>query len=67
MMHGESTRSIWEGRIKNHLEPDWKEVPLDLITFDAVSEWAAKKRTGGLSWGIGQGFAENNAASHFRV
>jgi len=50
MMHRESTRSTWEGRIKNHLEPDWKDVPLDLITFDAVSEWAAKKRTGGLSW-----------------
>jgi hypothetical protein len=50
MMHRESTRSTWEGRIKNHLEPDWKDVPLDLITFDAVTEWAVKKRTGGLSW-----------------
>jgi hypothetical protein len=50
MMHRESTRSIWEGRIKNHLEPDWKDVPIDLITFDAVSEWAARKRTEGLSW-----------------
>ncbi len=50
MRHRESTRSTWEGRIKNHLEPDWKDVPLDLITFDAVSEWAVKKRTGGLSW-----------------
>jgi len=50
VMHRESTRSVWEGRIKNHLEPDWKDVPLDLITFDAVSEWAAKKRTTGLSW-----------------
>jgi integrase len=50
MMHRESTRSTWEGRIKNHLEPDWKDVPVDMITFDAVSEWAAKKRTEGLSW-----------------
>jgi integrase len=50
MMHRESTRSVWEGRIKNHLEPDWKDVPLDMITFDAVSEWAAKKREAGLSW-----------------
>lgn len=50
MMHRESTRSVWEGRIKNHLEPDWKAVPIDLITFDAVSEWAAKKRMEGLSW-----------------
>ena len=36
--------------IKNHLEPDWKDVPIDLITFDAVGEWAAKKRAQGLSW-----------------
>ena len=49
-MHRESTRSVWEGRLKNHLEPDWKDVPLDLITFDAVSEWGQKKREQGLSW-----------------
>jgi integrase len=51
MMHRDSTRSVWDGRLKNHLEPDWKDVPIDLITFDAVSEWAAKKRAEGLlSW-----------------
>jgi integrase len=50
MMHRESTRSTWEGRLKNHLEPDWKDVPIDLITSDAVSEWAVKKRMEGLSW-----------------
>src|SRR5262249_34394226 len=50
MMHRESTRSVWDGRIKNHLEADWKGVPLDLITFDAVSEWATKRRRQGLSW-----------------
>lgn len=48
--HRESTRSVWEGRLKNHLEPDWKDVPLDLITFAAVKEWAAKKHNQGLSW-----------------
>jgi integrase len=50
MMHRDSTRSVWDGRLKNHLEPDWKDVPIDMITFDAVSEWAAKKRASGLSW-----------------
>jgi hypothetical protein len=50
MMHRDSTRSVWDGRLKNHLEPDWKDVPIDLITFDAISEWAAKKRAEGLSW-----------------
>jgi integrase len=50
MMHRDSTRSVWEGRLKNHLEPDWKDVPIDLITFDTVSEWAAKKHAEGLSW-----------------
>ena len=49
MMHRESTRSTGKGRIKNHLEPEWKDVPIDLITFDAVSEWASRKRTEGLS------------------
>ena len=50
MMHRDSTRSVWEGRLKNHLEPDWNDVPIDLITFHAVSEWAAKKHAEGLSW-----------------
>ena len=49
-MPSNSTRSVWEGGLKNHLEPEWKDVPIDLITFDAVSEWAAKKRAEGLSW-----------------
>ena len=44
MMHRESTRSF--GRThQNDLEPDWKDVPIDLITFDAVR----RKRTEGLS------------------
>jgi len=46
----ESTRSIAESRIKNHLEADWKDVPIEHITIDAVNEWAWKKREAGLSW-----------------
>jgi integrase len=49
--HRDSTRDIWEGRIKTHLEPDWKDVPVDLITFDSVNEWAVKKSWAGTSWG----------------
>ena len=46
----ESTRSTAESRIKNHLEADWKDVPIEHITIDAVNEWAWKKREAGLSW-----------------
>lgn len=46
----ESTRSIAESRIKNHLEADWKDVPIEHVTIDAVNEWAWKKREAGLSW-----------------
>jgi len=46
----DSTISIAEGRIKNHLEPDWNEVPIEHIRIDAVNEWARKKRKDGLSW-----------------
>lgn len=49
-MHRDSTRSVWEGRLKNVLEPDWKDVPVDHITIDVVNEWAWKKRGAGFSW-----------------
>ena len=42
--------STWNGRIKKHLEPDWKDCPLELITIQAVNDWAWKKRQAGLSW-----------------
>jgi integrase len=45
-----STISVAEGRIRTHLEADWKEVPIEHITIDAVNEWAWKKRQSGLSW-----------------
>src|SRR5438034_8554300 len=51
-MHREnSTLDVWEGRIKNHLEADWKDVPIEHITIDSVNEWAWKKRKAGTSWG----------------
>ena len=40
----DSTFSVWDGRLKNHLEPDWNDVPIEHITIDAVNEWAWKKR-----------------------
>ncbi len=45
-----STISVAEGRIKAHLEADWKDVPIEHITIDSVNEWAWKKRQSGLSW-----------------
>jgi hypothetical protein len=33
---------VWEGRIKNHLEAYWEDVPIEHITIDAVNEWAWK-------------------------
>src|SRR5208337_1315237 len=46
----ESTQSVAEGRLKNHLEADWNDVPIEHITMDTVNEWAWKKRDAGLSW-----------------
>jgi len=51
-MHREnSTLDVWEGRIKNHLEADWKDVPIEHIAIESVNEWAWKKRKAGTSWG----------------
>jgi integrase len=46
----DSTFSVADGRIKVHLEADWKDVPIEHITIDSVNEWAWKKRQAGLSW-----------------
>jgi integrase len=46
----DSTRSVAESRIKNHLEADWKDVPIEHIRIEAVNSWAWKKREAGLSW-----------------
>ncbi len=45
-----STFSIADGHIKNHLEADWNEVPVEHITIDSVNEWIWKKREQDLSW-----------------
>jgi len=45
-----SSFSVADGRLKNHLEPDWKQVPIEHITIDSVNEWAWRKRQAGLSW-----------------
>jgi len=46
----ESTVCVAETHLAVHLEPDWKDVPVEHITIDAVNEWARKKRKEGLSW-----------------
>lgn len=46
----DSTHSVWDGRLKTHLEGDWNDVPIEHITIDSVNEWAWKKRRDGLSW-----------------
>lgn len=46
----DSTFSTADSHLKNHLEPDWNDVPIDHINIDAVNEWAWNKRRGGLSW-----------------
>lgn len=46
----DSTFSTADGHLKNHLEPDWKDVPIDHITIDTVNDWAWKKKREGLSW-----------------
>lgn len=51
-MHREnSTLDVWEGRIKNHLEADWNDTPVEHITIESVNEWAWKKRKAGATWG----------------
>ncbi len=46
----DSTFSVADGRIKNHLEADWGAVPIEHITIDSVNEWAWKKRKADHSW-----------------
>jgi integrase len=46
----DSTFSTADGHLKNHLEPDWKGVPIDHITIDTINDWAWKKKREGLSW-----------------
>jgi integrase len=45
-----STFDVADMHIRKHLEPDWKDTPVDHINIDVVNEWAWKKRDAGLSW-----------------
>lgn len=45
-----STFDVADYHIRKHLEPDWKDVPIEHINIDAVNEWAERKRREGLSW-----------------
>jgi integrase len=45
-----STFNIAQTHLKLHLEADWKDIPIEHITIDAVNEWTQKKRAAGLSW-----------------
>jgi integrase len=46
----DSTFSTADSHLKNHLEPDWKDVLIDRITIEAINDWAWKKKREGLSW-----------------
>jgi integrase len=45
-----STFDVADGHLRNHLEADWKDIPVEHITIKRVNEWAWKKRREGLSW-----------------
>src|SRR3974390_2616918 len=47
----DSTFSTADSHLNNHLEPDWKDVPIDHITVDTINDWAWKKKREGLSGG----------------
>jgi integrase len=46
---GDSTLSVANVHLKAHLEPEWKDVPVEHIDAEAINKWAWKKRKG-LSW-----------------
>src|SRR6266446_5403942 len=46
----DSTFDVADGHLRNHLEPDWNDIPVEHIDIDAVNEWIWKKRQAGLSW-----------------
>jgi hypothetical protein len=67
-MHREnSTLDVWEGRIKNHLEADWKDVPVEHITIESVNEWALEETEGRRFVGNDQGCTANDAAHSLGV
>jgi integrase len=46
----DNTFDVADGHLRNHLESDWNDVPVEHINIDSVNEWAWKKRKKGLSW-----------------
>jgi integrase len=46
----ESTIDVAETHIRQHLEADWANVPLEHIDIKTVQVWADRKRREGLSW-----------------
>ena len=46
----DSTFSIADGHLRNHLEPDWNNMPVSRIDIKTVNDWAWKKKRSGLSW-----------------
>jgi len=46
----DNTFDVADGHLRNHLEADWNDVPVEHINIDPVNEWAWKKRKDGLSW-----------------
>jgi len=46
----DNTFDVADGHLRNHLEADWNDVPVEHIDIDSVNEWAWKKRKKGLSW-----------------
>jgi integrase len=47
----DSTFDVADGHLRNHLEADWNDVPVEHCkNIDLVNEWAWKKRKKGLSW-----------------
>ena len=46
----DNTFDVANGHLKNHLEADWNDVPVEHINIDSVNDWAWKRRKEGLSW-----------------
>jgi hypothetical protein len=46
----DSTFSIADGHLRNHLEPDWNNPPVSHISIKSVNDWAWKKKRSSLSW-----------------
>lgn len=46
----DNTFDVADGHLRNHLEADWNDIPVEHINIDSVNEWAWKKRKKGVSW-----------------